>query len=470
MKIILGPPGTGKTTSLLKILDKELKTVDPNKIAFVSFTRKGAYEARDRAIEKFGFKSGDLPYFKTLHSIGFNSGSASQLLAHEHYQEIGAHLGLEFSKYRSGTEDLPGGENTGDRMLFLMEFARNTCQELKGVWNRYSSNTSWHQLEQLDRTIAQYKKTRYMEDFTDLIQDFIDADQPLPVEVAIIDEAQDLSTIQWKMVQVAFQGIKRLYVAGDDDQAIYKWAGADVEHFLGLKGDVTILDQSYRLDKEILELAEQVSAQIGNRFTKKFKPKGDKGKVHKHNNPESIHIDRDTTWLMLARNRYLLSKYEEYLRREGHLYTKNNFSSVNPKHCEAIYGWEAYRQGKFVDEETQKKISKVLGKKMQSVKQEPWFDVFGFIPFDTREYYRSIMRRGHRLTAKPKISLNTIHSVKGGEADNVAIITDMSRKSHDHYLRESDDENRVFYVGMTRTKGDLHIIYPQTGRGYNGFN
>ena len=51
INIILGPPGTGKTENLLRIMDRELKekTADPGEIAFVTFTTKAANEASQRA-------------------------------------------------------------------------------------------------------------------------------------------------------------------------------------------------------------------------------------------------------------------------------------------------------------------------------------------------------------------------------------------------------------------------------------
>ena len=62
----------------MEILDSELKENAPDKIAFVSFTKKGAYEGRDRAMEKFGHAANDLPYFRTLHSIAFTAGNFSR--------------------------------------------------------------------------------------------------------------------------------------------------------------------------------------------------------------------------------------------------------------------------------------------------------------------------------------------------------------------------------------------------------
>ena len=51
--IVLGPPGTGKTETLLREVEKYLKTTDPNRIGYFSFTQKAANEGRDRAIDKF---------------------------------------------------------------------------------------------------------------------------------------------------------------------------------------------------------------------------------------------------------------------------------------------------------------------------------------------------------------------------------------------------------------------------------
>ena len=69
--IVLGPPGTGKTTTLLKKVDHYLKETDPDKIGYFAFTQKAAYHARDEAIKKFNLAEDDLPYFRTLHSLAF---------------------------------------------------------------------------------------------------------------------------------------------------------------------------------------------------------------------------------------------------------------------------------------------------------------------------------------------------------------------------------------------------------------
>ena len=55
---------------------------------------------------------------------------------------------------------------------------------------------------------------------------------------------------------------------------------------------------------------------------------------------------------------------------------------------------------------------------------------------------------------------------KGGECDNVMLLTDLSRANRDEMEKNSDDTNRVFYVGATRAKQSLHIINPQQERGF----
>ena len=51
--IVLGPPGTGKTHTLLEKVDDYLKTTNPDRIGYFAFTKKAANEAKGRAMDKF---------------------------------------------------------------------------------------------------------------------------------------------------------------------------------------------------------------------------------------------------------------------------------------------------------------------------------------------------------------------------------------------------------------------------------
>ena len=76
------------------------------------------------------------------------------------------------------------------------------------------------------------------------------------------------------------------------------------------------------------------------------------------------------------------------------------------------------------------------------------------------------IRLTYFLPGIPRINLSTVHKSKGGECDNVVLMTDLSRANSEEMEIDSDDTNRVFYVGATRAKQSLHIINPQQERGF----
>ena len=87
----------------------------------------------------------------------------------------------------------------------------------------------------LSEELKKYKREKGLKDFTDLLEEFIQKESHNKFKVLFIDEAQDLSLLQWDMVRKIWDSAEKTYIAGDDDQAIFKWAGADVDHFIALK-------------------------------------------------------------------------------------------------------------------------------------------------------------------------------------------------------------------------------------------
>jgi len=95
-----------------------------------------------------------------------------------------------------------------------------------------------------------------------------------------------------------------------------------------------------------------------------------------------------------------------------------------------------------------------------------WHQVLGKIGLQTQNYILNALKRGDNVRS-PRLKLNTIHSMKGGEDDNILLVPDISYAAYKEYERFPSTEHRVFYVGATRAKQNLHIMQPQTERYYD---
>jgi len=488
-KLILGPPGCGKTTFCISTVEKEFADgVRPDNLLYTTFTRKGANEAIMRACEKFHFKRTQLPYFRTIHSLVFQEMGMSRedVMQFRDYKKIGEALGIQF-----GYTDLSEGmvaptSNVGDQMLYTLGLARAKLITEEEQFHELDFDFSWFEFKRFLDTLNSYKEQKSLLDFNDMLDRYIAEGKPLDIEVAIIDEAQDLSKSQWKVIEIATANANRKYIAGDDDQAIFKWSGADVDTFLNLTGDKKVLGKSYRLPSVIHSYANKISARIDHRYEKEWEPNAEGGTIDFVTNVGEIEI-REGTNLLLARNKYLLKKYEEYLRSEGYPYTTQSANSIDQSAVIAIKAWEALRAGKKVDvgsiraayqylkvgsgvargfkalrgatgELTMKELKKDWGLLTDAI----WHDAL--VEMDDAEYYLVALRRGEKLDKEPRIHISTIHTVKGGEADHVTIISDVSWKV---FHNMGDDEHRVFYVAATRARKTLQIVLPQTASAYD---
>jgi len=500
MNIILGPPGTGKTTRLLNLVEDYLqKGVSPERIGYFSFTRKAAQEAVLRAVVRFGMSEKELPYFRTLHSLAYQmlGVGKSAIMSPKDYAEAATWLKIGGFVEVMSQQDGPFVDfGFGDRFLETINMARITRRSLRHVYNNSSVSlrTDWSRMDYVDRGLRQFKKEKQLYDYTDLIEMFISRGLSPKLDVLFLDEAQDLSALQWLMVRQIIQNSKEVFIAGDDDQAIYRWAGADVNHFINLGGNVEVLGQSYRIPASHHAISQRLIQKVSNRRPKIFLPKDEEGTVMWHRHCEEVDMTQGR-WLLLARTKKGTDQIEEEVRQRGLLYHYENGRTIKSDIIKAVTGWESLRAGKVVPCIEVRNIYRymVLGedvdrghKTLPNVPEnamldiqtlqmshgllhtKPWDKTLGKISEDDRRYLRSCLRSGS-FDDQSRITISTIHGAKGSECDNVMLLTDGVRQNTSKFRGNYDEEDefRVFYVGLTRAKSSLHLVHPMMSKGFN---
>ena len=463
---VVGPPGTGKTRRLLNEVQKYVKKGIPlNRIGYFAFTRKAAGEARDRYLKvETHLSKKDIKHFQTLHSLAFNNlGLKEENVMQElNYKRIGEECGIQVTYASYETNSWNGIFSSDSEYLNLINLARvrqtSPLDELDR--NEHLGKIERFKLDAIAAEIADYKKVNGLIDFTDMLDKFlVKGNVKNKFDVIFVDEAQDLSLIQWKMIeQIERDNQCDVWVAGDDDQAIFGWAGADVDSFIDWEAKEIPLQQSERVPSEIQIKALQIIDRVqDNRLSKDYFPKKEAGEILMQFKLSAVDMTKGD-WLILARTNPLLKPIPRYLKSQGLFFETVQGNSISKTLFEDIDYWNQIRKGEKIPEVHEQRVLERMSKRDNT---KEWYDAFDQVASPTKDYLRSMLANGEDLSKKPRIKVSTIHGAKGGEATNVVLFLNQTlntMKAAKKSVTKQDEEYRVWYVAVTRTIQKLYLI------------
>jgi superfamily I DNA/RNA helicase len=528
---IFGSPGCGKTqflTDMVKRIINVEKRCGKEDIAYLAFGRDAAAEAAERCGVR-GSERGDL-WFRTLHSACYRIlGLKGNVVDQKRLRDFSKELGIEVdSSLTTGSDewddphaaflsvggaapqkDADDPSASVSRTLALYQLSRLLCREEgdlrrcretlhPAAYARVVSSTDVAQYRDLVAHYERWKAGAGIFDFVDMLERVVVEDVGLPEwEYAFVDEGQDLSPLQWAVIEKLFVGrVKDLYIGGDDDQAIYAFQGSSARDFLAWRGrgQVIHLPKTHRFGPQIAGLAKEIAERLSEREPKsvipadvessaevlwQFDPRLHPGKrflLHRHvagcaglsyplithgipfwnergPNPlaKTSEIDAFLTLSKFARGVPVNARdVAALIDVTPSLYTppkSGKIRLVKYGSKKKISEEDPYRPYTLEDLE-QRHITPEFCRMIR----ERRYDAVGIRYAD---YYARLEESGWDLKGRvsPDTTITTIHGSKGRESDLVFLWSEVTKRC----LRD-EGEHRVAYVGATRARKALYIV------------
>ena len=512
---IFGGPGCGKTYRLLEIFSEKLKTNKIDEICFTSFTRKARDVAKQRIKQTASYNSDNkcLDWVGTTHSIcarliGFDK---TQALKPKHKKEICKEFGVEYVTINKNMQNeleatFDQKECIGNQLFDIINGSRLKMITLDEVFYEKVKNDSvdinidLRLVKRFAEAYRKYKREHNLLDYTDMLEYvYVDKIVP-PTRVLFVDEFQDLTPLQYEIYKIWSAASMEVYIAGDDDQALFRWAGASSDLFLDAPCDkIEILHKTYRLPPNILKLVQKLIVNVERRQHKDIiSSKRDDGKII-YFDLNFVSIDQildslldSNSICMQFRTNYLVYSFSKELIGRGVAFT----GSYSPWSEDIVNVNNALEKIKKNNKLNYPEIRSIIlnlpskefiryGIKKEFKKKEGELELsfdevkssyFRLTEWDctptrllksitiTDNQRDSISKK---LILKPglideiNIYLTNIHKFKGDERDVVVVFLSMTKKIADSIEDNRgvfDDEIRTYYTAMTRPKKDLIIV------------
>lgn len=292
--LLLAVPGSGKTTVIVARTGYLLHVVgiDPRNILTITFTKAAAREMKERFIKKFGEVNGLVPHFSTINSFCL---SVIKTCAREKHITI--------------PELVPNNEpiirdiaRTMMRDYPSDSTIKSLAQSIGKVKNELMENDQIKQIEEEGIDFYEFY-LKYKAHLTDNgLMDFDDqllmANELLDTYPDILarakkqyryislDEAQDTSLVQHRIVQKLVGKDGNIFMVGDEDQSIYGSRGAYPEALLSFESDynnasIIYMETNFRSDQKIVLAANQFIKRNKERHDKNMHPNStEEGKIN----------------------------------------------------------------------------------------------------------------------------------------------------------------------------------------------
>lgn len=512
-RIIIGNPGCGKTTKLISELQKLYQEGTPlERIAYCSFSVAAIDEAISRALKalkistttssttsKLESYKGKLIYFKTLHAMAFRllGLDASSLLSETGMKDFAHSQGLRITGDYIRKKGLPHRMTPGDKIMQVIGVSELCNKSIRD----YMIENNIHDIpinivEKVAHNYKAFKILNSQYDYTDMLIMAKNTDIEVPeLDYLFIDEAQDLSSLQWILVNKLASKAEHIIIAGDDKQAVNSFSGADVDTFLSLPGRVETLKQSYRTPKLVYDAANKLVEKMTT-YRKEgavWKPRRIEGTYNIVSSLPLDKIQKGGDWLILARGGYQLQTlanelYKIEADQKPILFTLNNMPPIDLDAYAIIWLYKRYNKDMIRNlvsppdsrstpdqVANKKKYQRILNKfirnafPLEEAANKEWHEIFvNEDPVKLRylqKTYPLYESYGDEMFKRATVRLMTIHSAKGREADNVVVYLNVPKTVSDT-LRydDSDIEIKVFYVAITRAKQNLYLYQDKKQR------